>query len=73
VMINEEHDTPLHRAFTTRLLPVLYAKGFRYLAAETLDERIRKLIRAVIQPIIPAFTVRIRFSAKCSERLATRF
>jgi hypothetical protein len=35
VMINEEHDTPMHRAFTTRLLPVLYAKGFRYLAAET--------------------------------------
>jgi tetratricopeptide (TPR) repeat protein len=35
VMINEEHDTPLYRAFTTRLLPVLYAKGFRYLAAET--------------------------------------
>lgn len=35
VMINEEHDTPLHRAFTTRLLPVLYAKGFRFLAAET--------------------------------------
>ncbi|HEX8639412.1 MAG TPA: hypothetical protein VF692_15185, partial [Pyrinomonadaceae bacterium] len=30
VMINEEHDTPLHRAFTIRLLPVLYAKGFRY-------------------------------------------
>ena len=39
VMINEEHDTPLHRAFTTRLLPVLYANGFRYLAAETLGER----------------------------------
>ena len=35
VMINEEHDTPLHRAFTARLLPVLYARGFRYLAAET--------------------------------------
>jgi hypothetical protein len=39
VMINEEHDTPMHRAFTTRLLPILYAKGFRYLAAETLNER----------------------------------
>lgn len=38
VMINEEHDTPLHRAFTARLLPALYKKGFRYLAAETLDE-----------------------------------
>ncbi len=36
VMINEEHDAPIHRAFTTRLLPHLYAKGFRYLAAETL-------------------------------------
>lgn len=38
MMINEEHDTPLHRAFTTRLLPVLYEKGFRYLAMETLSE-----------------------------------
>jgi tetratricopeptide (TPR) repeat protein len=38
IMINEEHDTPMHRAFTARLLPVLYAKGFRYLAAETVME-----------------------------------
>ncbi len=38
LMINEEHDTPLHRAFTARLLPQLYKKGFRYLAAETLGE-----------------------------------
>ncbi len=38
IMINEEHDDPMHRAFTTRLLPLLYAKGFRYLAAETLME-----------------------------------
>lgn len=43
VMINEEHDTPLHRAFTTRLLPILYAKGFRYLAAETLYEDDKEL------------------------------
>ncbi len=38
IMINEEHDTPMHRAFTTRLLPILYKKGFRYLAAETIAE-----------------------------------
>jgi hypothetical protein len=38
IMINEEHDTPLHRAFTARLLPVLYKKGFRYLAVETLSD-----------------------------------
>lgn len=38
IMINEEHDTPMHRAFTARLLPVLYKKGFRYLAAETLND-----------------------------------
>lgn len=38
VMINEEHDTPMHRAFTARLLPHLYKAGFRYLAAETLGE-----------------------------------
>lgn len=39
VMINEEHRTPVHRALTLRLLPALYEKGFRYFAAETLDER----------------------------------
>jgi hypothetical protein len=38
IMINEEHDTPMHRAFTTELLPILYAKGFRYFAAETLSD-----------------------------------
>ena len=38
IMINEEHDTPMHRAFTTRLLAPLYKKGFRYLAAETIAE-----------------------------------
>jgi tetratricopeptide (TPR) repeat protein len=43
VMINEEHDTPLHRAFTARLLPILYKKGFRYFAAETiLDDEINR-------------------------------
>ncbi|OLE55689.1 MAG: hypothetical protein AUG51_01780 [Acidobacteria bacterium 13_1_20CM_3_53_8] len=36
IMINEEHRTPVHRAFTLRLLATLYAKGFRYFAAETL-------------------------------------
>jgi hypothetical protein len=38
IIINEEHRTPLHRAFTLRLLPLLYARGFRYLAVEDLDE-----------------------------------
>jgi hypothetical protein len=38
VMINEEHRTPVHRALTLRLLPLLYARGFRYFAAETLYE-----------------------------------
>ncbi len=43
VMINEEHDTPMHRAFTTRLLSDLYGKGFRYLAGETLGEDMEAL------------------------------
>jgi hypothetical protein len=38
MMINEEHRTPVHRALTLRLLPILYTKGFRYFAAETVDE-----------------------------------
>lgn len=39
VMINELHHVPMHRAFTTQLLPILYAKGFRYLAVEGVNER----------------------------------
>ncbi|HEX8737919.1 MAG TPA: hypothetical protein VF721_21485 [Pyrinomonadaceae bacterium] len=43
IMINEEHDTPMHRAFTARLLPILYKKGFRYFAPETIvDEQINE-------------------------------
>lgn len=38
IMINEEHRTPFHRALTLQLLAKLYAKGFRYFAAETVDE-----------------------------------
>ncbi|HYP49796.1 MAG TPA: hypothetical protein VEQ34_02560, partial [Pyrinomonadaceae bacterium] len=38
IMINEEHRTPFHRAVTLELLAKLYAKGFRYFAAETVDE-----------------------------------
>lgn len=38
VITNEEHRTPVHRAFTLQLLSRLYAKGFRYFAAETLEE-----------------------------------
>ncbi len=36
VIVNEEHRTSVHRALTHRLLSVLYQKGFRYLAIETL-------------------------------------
>ncbi len=37
IFINELHHVPLHRAFTIRLLEVLYNKGFRYFCAETLS------------------------------------
>ena len=36
IMINEEHRATVHREMTLELLPVLYQKGFRYLAVETL-------------------------------------
>ena len=39
IMVNELHQVPMHRAFTTQLLPILYAKGFRYLAVEAVNER----------------------------------
>lgn len=36
VMINEAHDAPEHRLFAESLLDLLYEKGFRILAVETL-------------------------------------
>ena len=39
IMINEEHLTPIHRAVTLQLLSRLYKKGFRYFAAETVEEK----------------------------------
>ncbi len=39
IFINEAHHVPMGRAFTLSLLPGLYAQGFRYFAAETLDEQ----------------------------------
>ena len=36
IFINEAHHVPMDRAFTLSLLRGLYAKGFRYFAAETL-------------------------------------
>ncbi|HKR61548.1 MAG TPA: hypothetical protein VJS64_17810 [Pyrinomonadaceae bacterium] len=43
IMVNELHHVPMHRAFTTQLLPILYARGFRYLAVEAVNERETKL------------------------------
>jgi len=37
VMINEAHHIPQHRILSTKLLNMLYEKGFRYFCAETLD------------------------------------
>ncbi len=39
IFLNEAHHVPMDRAFTLSLLPGLYAKGFRYFAAETLNEK----------------------------------
>ncbi|MEI6348813.1 MAG: hypothetical protein WCP69_12775 [Bacteroidota bacterium] len=38
IIINEAHHQPYHRVFTTILLKELYAKGFRYFGAETLNQ-----------------------------------
>jgi tetratricopeptide (TPR) repeat protein len=37
IFINEAHNIPSHRAFSSQLLDVLYENGFRYFAAETLN------------------------------------
>lgn len=39
IFINEAHHVPMDRAFTLSLLRGLYAKGFRYFAAETLTAK----------------------------------
>lgn len=39
IFINEAHHVPACRAFALSLLPGLYARGFRYFAAETLSEK----------------------------------
>ena len=36
IIINEAHQVPLHRVFTTSLLEGLYNRGYRYLGLETL-------------------------------------
>ena len=37
IFINEAHHVPMHRAFSIKLLKILYDKGFRYFAAETVS------------------------------------
>jgi hypothetical protein len=44
VMINEAHDNPMHRMFTTSLLEDMYNQGFRYLAMEMLNNRTTRSI-----------------------------
>ena len=43
IMLNEGHNLAYNRAFAIRLLDVLYKKGFRYFAAETLAENDKEL------------------------------
>jgi len=43
IMLNEGHNLAYNRAFAIRLLDVLYKKGFRYFAAETLAESDKEL------------------------------
>jgi hypothetical protein len=74
VMINEEHDTPLHRAFTARLLPILYKKGFRYFAAETiLDEEINQrgypVLKSGLYSADPAYGDLVRTAIKLGFKI----
>jgi hypothetical protein len=39
LFINEAHHVPRHRAFTLRLLKVLYDQGYRYFSAESLGDK----------------------------------
>ncbi len=39
LFLNEAHHVPMCRAFALSLLPGLYAQGFRYFAAETLNDK----------------------------------
>jgi hypothetical protein len=51
IMINEEHRATAHRQLTIELLPILYKKGFRYLALEDLDTRSDTLLNKRKYPI----------------------
>lgn len=43
IMLNEGHNLAYNRAFAIRLLDMLYKKGYRYFAAETLDSNDKEL------------------------------
>lgn len=45
LMLNDGHHQPQTRVLTTRLLRGLYAKGFRYLAMETLNVSVVELVK----------------------------
>jgi hypothetical protein len=71
IMVNEQHHVPMHRAFTTRLLSVLYAKGFRYFAVEGVNETDTQLngrgypvYGTGLYPAEPAFGEMLRVALK---------
>lgn len=39
IMLNEAHHIAMHRAFSTKLLTLLYSKGYKYFAVETLNAK----------------------------------
>jgi hypothetical protein len=76
IMVNEGHHVPMHRAFTTRLLPILYAKGFRYLAVEgvsesdaQLNERGYPVYRTGLYPSEPVFGDMLRVALKLGFKI----
>jgi hypothetical protein len=44
VIINETHNSSLHRAFVQKLLPQLYRLGYRYFAGETFSQDIHAVV-----------------------------
>ncbi|MGE0568119.1 MAG: hypothetical protein AB7O73_09235 [Bacteroidia bacterium] len=55
IIINEEHQQPYHRVFTTSLLRDLYKAGFRYFSAETLTNY-NFLIKKIRKKKYPTFS-----------------
>lgn len=71
VMVNEAHHVPKHRSFSQSLLRGLYARGFRYFAAETFAPGVAALKAPTLT--MGFYTAEPEFANMVREALALGF